>query len=103
MRQMPEGPNRGFFGFDLIKKSDKTVVITEGQFDAMSVYQSTGMPSLSLPQGANSLPDIILPYLDQFEKVILWMDNDEAGKINLDKFAQKLGIARTNIVMNHEK
>jgi hypothetical protein len=32
----------------------------------MSVHQITGIPSLSLPQGANSLPDIILPYLDQF-------------------------------------
>ena len=32
----------------------------------MSVYQATGIPSLSLPQGANSLPDTIIQYLDQF-------------------------------------
>ena len=49
----------------------------------MSVHQITGMPTLSLPQGANSLPDTILPYLDQFEEIILWMDNDEAGKLNI--------------------
>jgi twinkle protein len=67
----------------------------------MSVYQSTGIPSLSLPQGANSLPDAILPYLDQFEKVILWMDNDEAGRLNIDKFAAKLGVSRTHIVINN--
>lgn len=69
----------------------------------MSVYQATGIPSLSLPQGANSLPDTILPYLDQFEKIILWMDNDDAGKMNIDKFAQKLGITRTYLVVHNLK
>lgn len=67
----------------------------------MSVYQMTGIPSLSLPQGANSLPDSILPYLDQFDKIILWMDNDDAGKLNIEKFAQKLGVTRTFIVINN--
>lgn len=48
----------------------------------MAVYQQTGMPALSLPQGATSLPDVLLPYLSRFEKIVLWMDNDEAGTIN---------------------
>lgn len=26
------------------------------------------------------------------------MDNDDAGKINIEKFSQKLGISRTHIV-----
>lgn len=63
----------------------------------------TGLPALSVPQGANSLPDTIINYLDQFEKIILWMDNDEAGKMNLDKFTQKLGVSRTHIVINDMK
>ena len=42
----------------------------------MSVYQVTGLPALSLPQGATNLPDSIIPYLDQFSKIYLWMDND---------------------------
>lgn len=66
MRQYPPGPARGLFGLNTVKKNDKMVVITEGEFDAMSVNQITGLPTLSLPQGANSLPDTILPYLDQF-------------------------------------
>lgn len=69
----------------------------------MSVYQMTGLPALSLPQGANSMPDVILPYFDQFEKIILWMDNDEAGLMNVDKIAQKLGVSRTHIVSNTSK
>ena len=69
----------------------------------MSVYQKLGLPSLSLPQGANSLPDSVLSYLDQFEKIILWMDNDEAGKMNIDKISTKLGVSRTFIVVNNDK
>jgi twinkle protein len=49
----------------------------------MAVNQYTGIPALSLPQGAGTLPDSIIPYLDQFSKIILWMDNDEAGKVNV--------------------
>jgi hypothetical protein len=32
----------------------------------MAVHQATGLPALSLPQGANSLPDTIIAYLEQF-------------------------------------
>ncbi len=66
MRQTPSGNSKGLFGLQLVKNTDKTIVLTEGQLDAMSVYQNTGIPALSLPQGANSLPDSILTYLDQF-------------------------------------
>ena len=69
----------------------------------MSVFQKTGLPSLSLPQGANSLPDSVLSYLDQFNKIILWMDNDEAGRMNVEKIATKLGVSRTYIVVNNDK
>lgn len=75
-------------------------MITEGEYDAMSVYQETGIPALSLPQGANSLPDNVLPYLDNFEKIYLWMDNDEAGLMNVPKIASKLGVKRCFIVEN---
>lgn len=78
-------------------------MITEGEFDAMSVYQQTGKVALSLPQGASFLPDQLVPMLDQFEKIYLWMDNDKAGEINAPKIASKIGIKRTFIVNNTEK
>lgn len=83
MRQMPAGGSKGLFGLQTVKRSDKTIILTEGQLDAMSVYQKIGIPALSLPQGASSLPDSVITYLDQFDKIILWMDNDDAGKINI--------------------
>ena len=79
MRQYPSGSLTGFFGYNLVKESTKEIVITEGEFDAMSVYQQTKKVALSLPQGASHLPDQLIPLLDRFEKVTLWMDNDKAG------------------------
>lgn len=76
LRQYPSGPGSGFFGLNTIQTSDTSVVITEGEFDAMAVNQATGYPAISLPLGATSLPDSILSNLNQFEKIILWMDND---------------------------
>ena len=67
----------------------------------MAVHQQTGYPTISLPQGANSLPDSLLPYLDRFESIILWADNDEAGKLAEEKIGFKLGEKRTRIVKHN--
>ena len=69
----------------------------------MSVYQKTGKMAISLPQGASHLPDQLVPLLDRFEKVILWMDNDKAGELNAPKIAHKTGLKRTFIVDNHDR
>ncbi len=37
-------------------KAEK-VVITEGEYDAMAVYEATKLPAISLPNGATSLPN----------------------------------------------
>lgn len=100
MRQYPIGSQKGIFGFNLIKDSDRTLVLTEGEFDAMAVYQQTGYPAVSLPQGATNLPDGLLPYFSRFDKILLWMDNDEAGMLNTSKIAEKLGLKRTYIIKN---
>jgi twinkle protein len=39
MRQYPIGNIKGIFGFNLIKDTDKVVIITEGEFDAMAAHQ----------------------------------------------------------------
>lgn len=100
MRQYPTGAQGGFFGLNLVKDTDKSIIITEGEFDAMAVYQKTGIPTLSLPQGATNLSDNLLPYLSRFDKIVLWMDNDEAGNLNKSKIAEKIGLSRTYVV-NH--
>ena len=80
MRVKPGGSIWGLFGLNTVGASDKEVVITEGEYDAMAVHQATGLPAISLPNGATHLPSSVLRYLEQFEKIYLWMDEDEAGR-----------------------
>ena len=47
-----------------------------GELDAMSVYEATGIAAVSLPNGARSLPVELLPMLERFKKIYLWMDDD---------------------------
>jgi len=56
-------------------------ILKTGEYDAMAVHQMTGLPAVSLPNGAGSLPIEILPRLEKFKKIYLWMDDD--GKLYL--------------------
>lgn len=96
-RMEPTPGHFGLFGLNTITHFT-SIVLTEGEFDAMAVNQATGMQAVSLPNGANHLPVQILPWLEQFEKIYLWLDADEVGMSNARKFAEKLGINRTFIV-----
>ena len=79
---------RGLFGLTTVGETDKSaIVITEGEFDAMAVYQETGMPTVSLPNGASNLPVQFLPFLERFERIYLWLDSDEVGRNSAEKFA----------------
>ena len=68
------------WGMDHIDKS-KPIVITEGQIDAMSVYQSGYKNVVSIPAGANNMKwiDNCWEWLQECTEFILWKDNDEAG------------------------
>lgn len=74
-------------------------MITEGEYDAMAVYEATGLPSVSLPNGASNLPPHLISFLEKMERIYLWMDNDEAGKMNIESFVNKLGAKRTYVVI----
>lgn len=102
VRQLP----KRFSGVGDIKKSDlwgkhvfaptKTLIITEGEEDAMAVWQSIVDNSpekfhklravCSLANGSNSIASQLhdnLEYIDQFEEVIFCLDNDGAGQESL--------------------
>jgi len=66
-------------------KFDKKVIVTEGEIDAMSVAQATNfkMAVVSIPAGVGSAIQSVKAnyrWLDRFEEVIFWMDNDEPGQ-----------------------
>lgn len=75
-----------------------TLVLTEGEFDAMSVWQDTGFAAVSLPNGARSMPLELLPRLEPFERILLWMDDDTPGREGAERIAEKLGLGRCQIV-----
>lgn len=74
-------------------KFDRKVVITEGEIDAMTVAQATGfkMAVVSVPSGVGSAVDAVKAnyrWLDRYEEVIFWLDNDEPGQSVLPKCAE---------------
>jgi twinkle protein len=76
-------------------KQGKMIVVTEGEIDAMSVAQLQGLkwPVVSVENGAQAAAGSVakaLPYLTQFEKVVLLFDNDKPGKDAAHKAAAKL-------------
>lgn len=94
MRLDPKGGEWGFFGLDKVPDDADEIIITEGEIDAMSVYQNTGRPTISLPNGANSLHVSLLPALERFKTIYLWMDEDSVGQAGAQQFSRKLGLRR---------
>ena len=97
-RMDPPGGGWGLFGWHTVPTDATELVITEGEYDAMAVYQATGRPAISLPNGCRSLPVEVLPLLEKIEKIYLWMDSDAAGQEGAETFSKKLGMERTYIV-----
>ena len=72
------------FGQHLFPSTGNRIVITEGELDAASCYEAMdGWPMVSLPHGAASAKKDIqkqIPLLQGYEKIVLFFDNDEAGR-----------------------
>ena len=69
------------FNMDKINISEP-LVITEGEFDCLAVIEAGYKNAVSIPSGVNSTNKWIetnWTFLEQFEEIILWFDNDEAG------------------------
>mmetsp|Transcript_12010 Transcript_12010/g.24458 ORF Transcript_12010/g.24458 Transcript_12010/m.24458 type:complete len:758 (-) Transcript_12010:3951-6224(-) len=99
MKLVPKGSMEwGLFGLGNIAKDARDVVITEGEFDAMAVHQATGLPAISVPNGASSFPVNCIPLLERFNRIFVWFDDDIAGHSGAQKISRKLGVGRCFIV-----
>ncbi|XP_057277023.1 twinkle mtDNA helicase [Pezoporus wallicus] len=89
---------RNLFGLPLISCRDTELVLTGWELDALALHQATGVASLALPRGSTCLPPALLPYLEQFKRITLWLGEDlrswEAAKL----FARKLSLKRCSLV-----
>ncbi|KAI9321254.1 P-loop containing nucleoside triphosphate hydrolase protein [Dichotomocladium elegans] len=88
----------GLFGYHTIPVEADTVIITRTELDAMAAHQATGISSVSLPTSTYQLQEQLLPLLERFSHIYIWMDGDIDGELAAERFAYKLGEARCSIV-----
>ena len=78
----------------LMDKADitKPLVICEGEFDALSLIEAGYKNAVSVPTGCKSTEWITTnwTWLEQFDEIILWYDNDEAGKEGVKEVFNRL-------------
>ena len=80
-----DGKDLPLFGQNLWPAKGRRVVITEGEIDALSVAEATGLswPVVSLPNGAPAAKKALqrsLEWLLGYETIVLCFDMDEAGR-----------------------
>lgn len=81
-------------------KCDEPVVICEGPLDCLACVESGWKNVLSIPNGAESDKwiDYNYDFLQNCNDIILWFDNDEAGREGRKKTAERLGEYRIRLV-----
>ena len=83
------------FGWHLVQPKDRTIVICEGEIDAMTVWQA-GFTALSVNAGANNHQWIENDWerLERFSEIILSFDHDEQGDKGCAEIMKRLGLDR---------
>lgn len=83
-------------------KFEKKVIITEGELDALSVHEVfPNWPVVSLPNGAKSARQSIqnqLEWLQEFDSVVLFFDNDKDGRDAIEEAAAALPTGKVKVV-----
>lgn len=86
------------FGWQAIPTNAREIYLTEGEFDAMAMYQM-GFPALSVPFGGGDGAkqqwiETEFDNLDRFERIYLCLDADEMGEKAAREIANRLGLER---------
>lgn len=95
------------FGKQLWGSSGKYITITEGEIDCLSVAQAFDgkYPVVSIPNGAPATKKALskeLEWLNGFEKVYLWFDNDEAGRKAIEECIPLFPAGKVKVISHNE-
>ena len=94
------------FGQHLFPATGRRVVITEGELDAASCCEAMpGWPMVSLPSGAAAAKKSVqrsLQWLQGYAEIVLFFDNDEAGRKAAEDAASVLPPGKTKIARLEE-
>ena len=87
------------YGWHLIGPKVRSVAITEGEIDAMTLHQ-VGVPALSVNAGAGNHQWIESDWerLERFSEILVCFDDDEAGQKGASEVVQRLGLERCRVV-----
>lgn len=90
------------FGWQAIPSGIRKIALTEGELDAMSLYQ-LGIPALSLPFGGGkngklNWLEYEFDHLSQFDLIYLCLDQDEVGQLTAMELVERLGRHRCYLV-----
>lgn len=93
-----------FWGMDACDIS-KPLVIVEGEMDALALDEAGIENVVSVPSGAEDLicVDECWDWLNQFRRVVLWVDNDEPGQKLQRNLINRLGEWRCSVVVSDRK
>lgn len=100
MKLLGDTKNSELYGKHAFSPTKKLpIVITEGEFDAASVYQATQLPAVSLPNGAAGVVSLTkeLDWLQQWKHVVLMFDQDDAGRAAIEKALTILPVGRVRL------
>ena len=92
-----------FFGQHLWRSGGKSVTITEGEIDCLSMAQAFNLswPVVSLSDGAQSAKRAIkqgYEWLDTFDRIVLCFDMDEPGRKAAEEVAELLPVGKVFIM-----
>jgi twinkle protein len=92
------------WGMDLCEK-DTDLIICEGEMDALALDECGAKNVLSVPSGAEDLTWIenCWEWLEQFENIVFWGDNDGPGKEMVRKCALRLSNWKCYVVNSIHK
>ncbi len=84
---------------------NKPVVITEGQPDAMAIWESGYKNVVSVPSGSSNMTwiDNCWEWLQQVQEFILFGDNDDPGIKLINELVIRLGKYRTKVIQHKHK
>lgn len=87
------GAMLSFFGLNLIDGATKDIYITEGEIDAMTLYECAQIPALSIPNGAKNINflDDVWDFIKHAETFHIFGDTDADGIEFRDEISKRLG------------
>lgn len=90
------------FGMDLCDP-EQPLIITEGQLDALSCFEAGLVNAVSVPCGCEQLDWIkhCWNFLERFDQIILFGDNDDPGRRMIDEVVRRLGESRCIVVEDY--